>query len=153
MCDRVHLHAALATFITVLAVFAAMPAFGRARSGHVRSDHRASPTAVSYHRRAARLTLTDWQTVKTAVRLRRMALARGRSAYYRHFAASLALSGLTQLHPIRPGRCAVAISYLYDNLLDLADAYPGEDWRPLRRLVRKQPSLGVCAPKPVKRVT
>jgi hypothetical protein len=38
-------------------------------------------------------------------------------------------------------------------LLDLADAYPGEDWRPLRRLIRKQPSLSVCAPKAVKHMT
>jgi hypothetical protein len=82
-----------------------------------------------------------------------MALARRRSAYYRAFAAYLGLSGLTQLQPIRRGRCAIAISYLYDNLLDLAHAYPGEDWRPLRRLVRKQPSLSICAPRSAPHVT
>ncbi len=92
-------------------------------------------------------------TVKNAVRLRAMALARGRSAYYRAFTAYLGLSGLTRLHPIRHGRCANAVSYLYDNLLDLAHAYPGEDWRPLRRLIRKQPSLSVCAPRSAPHVT
>jgi hypothetical protein len=82
-----------------------------------------------------------------------MALAPGRTAFYRSFAAYMGLSGLMSLHPILPGRCATAVSYLYDNLLDLHDAYPGEDWRPLRRLIRKQPPLGVCAPKTIPDVT
>src|SRR5581483_321198 len=106
-----------------------------------------SPAASAARARSFRLGAADWVIVKNAVRLRRLALAPGRSAFYRSFAAELGLSGLTTLHPIRRGRCAIAISYLYDNLLDLAHAYPGEDWQPLRRLVRKQPSLQVCAPK------
>ncbi len=114
---------------------------------------RGLPAAVSYSPRGTRLTPADWVTVKNAVRLRWMALARGRSAYYRGFAAYMGLSGLTRLHPIRHGRCAIAVSYLYDNLLDLAHAYPGEAWQPLRRLIRKQPALSVCAPTAVKHVT
>ena len=82
-----------------------------------------------------------------------MALAPGRTALYRSFAAYMGLSGLMSLHPILPGRCATAVSYLYDNLLDLHDAYPGEDWRPLRRLIRKQPPLSACAPKTIPNVT
>jgi hypothetical protein len=60
----------------------------------------------------------------------------------------MGLTALLNLHPVRPGLCATAVSYLYDNLLDLHDAYPGEDWRPLRRLIHTQPSLRACAPKP-----
>ena len=97
--------------------------------------------------RTSRLDAADWATVHSVVRLRAMALAPGRSARYRSFAAHMGLSGLMSLHPIRPGRCATAVSYLYDNLLDLHDAYPGEEWRPLRRLIRKQPPLSVCSPK------
>ena len=102
---------------------------------------------VTYAHRTSRVNAEDWATVHSAARLRAMALAPGRTARYRAFAAYLGLSGLMSLHPILPGRCATAISYLYDNLLDLADAYPGEDWRPLRHLIHKQPSLSVCAPK------
>ena len=103
--------------------------------------------------RTSRLNAADWITLKNAIRLRTMALAPGRTALYRSFAAYMGLSGLMSLHPILPGRCATAVSYLYDNLLDLHDAYPGEDWRPLRRLIRKQPPLGVCAPKTIPDVT
>jgi hypothetical protein len=82
-----------------------------------------------------------------------MALAPVRTAAYRSFAAYMGLTALLRLHPVRPGRCATAISYLYDNLLDLHDAYPGENWRPLRRLIHKQPPLRVCAPNTTPHVT
>jgi hypothetical protein len=45
-----------------------------------------------------------------------------------------------ELHRLLPGRCTVAVSYLYDNLLDLYHAYDGEDWGPLRRAVATEPS-------------
>jgi hypothetical protein len=141
--DRVTLRAAVTTVVVVVAAITAVVVIGRAQSGHVRPR----PSAVSYTSRRFRLTPSDWVKVKNALRLRRLALAPGRSAFYRSFAAELGLSGLTTLHPIRRGRCAIAISYLYDNLLDLAHAYPGENWEPLRRLIRKQPSLRVCAPR------
>jgi hypothetical protein len=153
MGDRVTLRAAVATVVVVVAVIATVAVIGRTQSGHVGPDTRAARSAAFYTARRSRLTPSDWVKVKNAVRLRRLALAPGRSAFYRSFAAGLGLSGLTTLHPIRRGRCAIAISYLYDNLLDLAHAYPGENWQPLRRLIRKQPSLRVCAPKPVPRRT
>jgi hypothetical protein len=108
---------------------------------------------VAYTTRTSRLDAADWATVENAVRLRTMALRPGRTALYRAFAAYMGLNGLLSLHPVLPGRCATAMSYLYDNLLDLRHAYPGEDWRPLRRLIRKQPALSVCAPKATTRVT
>ena len=107
--------------------------------------------AVAYPRRNYQLQAADWTTVQNAVRLRAMALSPGRTALYRAFAADMALRGLTTLRPVLPGRCAVAVSYLYDNLLDLYHAYPGEDWRPLRRVTKKQPSLNPCAPKATRR--
>jgi hypothetical protein len=110
-------------------------------------------TTVAHAPRPSRLDAADWTTVQNVVRLRTMALAPGRTALYRSFAAYMGLTALLGLHPVRPGRCATAVSYLYDNLLDLHDAYPGEDWRPLRRLIRKQPPLSVCAPKTTPHLT
>ena len=108
---------------------------------------------IAHAPRPSRLDAADWTTVQNVVRLRTLALAPGRTALYRSFAAYMGLTALLGLHPVRPGRCATAVSYLYDNLLDLHDAYPGEDWRPLRRLIRKQPPLSVCAPKPTPHAT
>ncbi len=103
--------------------------------------------------RPSRLDAADWATVQNVVRLRTMALAPRHTALYRSFAAYMGLTALLNLHPVQPGRCATAVSYLYDNLLDLHDAYPGEGRRPLRRLIRTQPSLSVCAPKATPHVT
>lgn len=88
----------------------------------------------------------DWQKIKTAAHLRAMALAPHRTPRYRAFAAELGLRELVSIHPLAPGRCAIAVRYLYNNLLDLSNAYPGEDWRPLRRLVAKEPSIRACRP-------
>jgi hypothetical protein len=37
---------------------------------------------------------------------------------------------------------------VYNNLLELENAYPGENWNPLRRAVAKEPSIQACAPRP-----
>jgi hypothetical protein len=126
-----------------------------APTGTSRQTKRSQPPhhTTPHASRPSRLDAADWTTVQNVVRLHTMALAPGRTALYRSFAAYMGLTALLNLHPVRPGRCATAVSYLYDNLLDLHDAYPGEDWRPLRRLIRKQPPLSVCAPKPTPRVT
>jgi len=88
----------------------------------------------------------DWERIRAAASLRRMALQRHRTARFRSFAAFLGLNELLSVHPLGPGRCATAVTYLYDNLLDLHDARPGENWNPLRRLVAKEPSIRACAP-------
>ena len=88
----------------------------------------------------------DWERIKTAGRLRRLALARDRSAHFRAYTASLALGELVGLDPLAPGPCATAVIYLHNNLLDLENAYPGESWAPLRRLVTTEPSIRACAP-------
>jgi hypothetical protein len=132
---------ALAVAVAVIAMIATLASTAASRPTTQWRD------TAAHTGRPSRLDAAGWATVQSVVRLRAMALVPGRTARYRSFAASMGLSGLMSLHPIRPGRCATAISYLYDNLLDLHDAYPGEDWRPLQRLIRKQPPLSVCAPK------
>ena len=101
--------------------------------------------------RSPRPETGDWEKIKTAASLRRLALAPHRSARVRAFAASLALRELVSLHRLAPGVCTTAVTYLYNNLLDLADAYPGENWAPLRRAVANEPSIHACAPRPTKR--
>jgi hypothetical protein len=77
-----------------------------------------------------------------------MALAPHRTARFRSFTATLGLGQLASIHPLAPGRCRNAVIDLHNNLLDLADAVPGENWGPLRRAVAKQPSIHACAPPP-----
>jgi hypothetical protein len=89
----------------------------------------------------------DWHKIQTAAHLRKMALARHRTARFRSFAASLGLGQLASIHPLAPGRCRNAVIDLFNNLLDLENAFPGENWNPLRRAVAKEPSIHACAPR------
>jgi hypothetical protein len=97
--------------------------------------------------RPARPNHADWEKIRAAAGLRRLALAPHRTARFRVFTANLGLQELTTIHPLGPGRCATAVIYLYNNLLDLDNAQPGENWVPLRRLVAKEPTIGACAPR------
>jgi hypothetical protein len=89
----------------------------------------------------------DWERIKASARTRRIALAPHHTARFRAFAGYLGLRELATIHPLAPGPCATAVTYLRNNLLDLANAHPGENWAPLRRLVAKEPSIRVCAPR------
>jgi hypothetical protein len=89
----------------------------------------------------------DWQKIQSAARLRKMALARHRTARFRSFAATLGLGQLASIHPLAPGRCLTAVTDLFNNLRDLANAIPGENWDPLRRAVAKEPSIRACRPR------
>jgi hypothetical protein len=100
--------------------------------------------------RSSRPDSVDWEKIKTAASLRRMALAAHRTAHFRAFAAYLGLSELVSIRRLAPGRCATAVTYLYNNLLDLENAHPGENWTPLRRVVAKEPSIHACAPRPAR---
>jgi hypothetical protein len=102
--------------------------------------------------RPVRPDKADWERIRAAAGLRRLALAAHRSAHFRAYAAFLGLSELTTIHPLGPGRCATAVVYLYDNLLDLQDAAQGENWNPLRRAVAKEPSIRACAPRQPRRI-
>jgi len=89
----------------------------------------------------------DWHKIQSAAHLRKMALARHRTARFRSFAATLGLGQLASIHPLAPGRCLTAVTDLFNNLRDLANAVPGENWDPLRRAVAKEPSIRACRPR------
>jgi hypothetical protein len=97
--------------------------------------------------RSSRPDRADWEKIKAAARLRDLGLAPHRTAHFRSFAGFLGLSQLEMIQPVAPGRCQVALRYLYGNLLDLRDAHPGENWTPLRRFVANEPSIRACAPR------
>jgi hypothetical protein len=100
--------------------------------------------------RSSRPDKADWEKIKTAATLRRIALAPHRTARFRAFAATLGLRELVSIHPLARGRCATAVIDLYNNLLDLENAYPGENWAPLRRAVAKEPLINACATRRAK---
>jgi predicted YcjX-like family ATPase len=77
-----------------------------APTGASRPPTRSQPrhNTLDHAPRTSRLSAADWITVKNVIRLRTMALAPGRTALYRSFAAYMGLSGLISLHPILPGR-------------------------------------------------
>ncbi|MGN6871787.1 MAG: hypothetical protein ACTHMY_25630 [Solirubrobacteraceae bacterium] len=89
----------------------------------------------------------DWESIEAAARMRNLGLARHRTAHFRAFAGSLGLNELATIHPLAPGPCREAVRALYGNLLDLANAHPGENWAPLRRFVAREPSIRACAPR------
>jgi hypothetical protein len=109
-----------------------------------------SPAAASASASATRPTRpdkADWHAIQSAARLREMALAQHRTARFRSFAATLGLGQLASIHPFAPGRCLTAVTYLFNNLLDLENAFPGENWGPLRRAVAREPSIRSCRPR------
>jgi hypothetical protein len=89
----------------------------------------------------------DWLKIQTAARLRHTALERHRTARFRSFSAMLGLEQLDSIQPLAPGRCLTAVIDLHNNLLDLQEAIPGENWNPLRQAVAKEPSIQACAPR------
>jgi hypothetical protein len=97
--------------------------------------------------RTSRPDTADWEKTKAAARLRDLGLGPHRTAHFRSLAGYLGLSQLEMIQPLAPGRCQVALTYLYGNLLDLRDAHPGENWTPLRRFVANEPSIRACAPR------
>lgn len=97
--------------------------------------------------RSSRPDRADWEKIKSAAWLRDLGLAPHRTAHFRSLAGYLGLSQLEMIQPLAPGRCQVALTYLYGNLLDLRDAEPGENWAPLRRFVANEPSIRACAPR------
>jgi hypothetical protein len=92
-------------------------------------------------------SVSDYQTIKTAVAVRDNALFHQTDWRRKSFAASLALRTLVTVR-MAVGHCAAYVTELYGNLRDLADAYPHEDWRPLVRTVRREPSLAAACQHP-----
>jgi hypothetical protein len=146
--DSVHTSRLIAAAIGAVLMFGSGTAVARGGAGRaVHPGVRLGGIFSTAPARRTRPDRADWQKIQAAAHLRRLALQRHRSAHYRAFAAFLGLSELVTIHPLAPGRCATAVIYLYDNLLDLHDAYEGENWNPLRRLVAKEPSIRACAPR------
>lgn len=112
-----------------------------------------SRTSTSRGARSSRPDKADWIKVKTADGLRTLALAPHRAPRFRAYAAFLGLAQLASVHRLGPGPCLIAVTDLRNNLLDLENAYPGENWGPLRRIVAKEPSIRACAPRPSRRST
>jgi hypothetical protein len=131
------------TATAIAAVLIASPASAASSAGASPSSAVRAHTAT----RSSHPDQADWQKIKAAARLRNLGLAPHRTARFRSFAGYLGLSQLTTIQPLAPGRCRLALRYLFGNLLDLQDAYPGENWAPLRRLVAKEPSIRACAPR------
>ena len=73
----------------------------------------------------------NYNAITVAVKVRNQALhlkAWNEKAY----AAQLALGTLVTLEgAMLPGRCARFVAHLYDELADLSQAYPGENWHPM----------------------
>lgn len=135
------------TVAVALVVGSATAAIGQAlpspRSAHAYGE-RVAVESASLPTRPSR---ADWEKIQAAARMRRLGLARHRTAHFRAYAGFLGLSELATIHPLAAGRCREALRYLYGNLLDLRDAEPGENWTPLRRLVATEPSIRACAPR------
>jgi hypothetical protein len=107
----------------------------------------AAGAAAPADARPVRPNKADWAKIQAAAKLRNIGLAPHRTARFRAFAGFMGLNQLRGIHPLAPGPCRRALTYLYGNLLDLQDAHPGENWTPLRRLVAREPSIRVCAPR------
>jgi hypothetical protein len=89
----------------------------------------------------------DYGTIKIAVAVRDHALFHEKDWRRKAFAATLAARTLLTVR-ISAGPCATFVTQLFGNLRDLMDAHPGENWRPLIRLVRHQPSIGMACRQP-----
>ena len=106
----------------------------------IRSVHRSPFAALNSLPSAA-----DYGTIKAARAARNDALFHEQGWRKKSFTASLGAQTLLTVR-LAPGPCATYVVELYGNLRDLIAAYPGEDWRPLVRLVRHEPSLAdACA--------
>ena len=89
----------------------------------------------------------DYGTIEVAVTVRDRLLFHQRD--WRQKAATALVAARTLLTVrMGAGRCADYVTELYGNLLDLADAQPGEDWRPLVVLVRREPPLASACRRP-----
>ena len=93
-------------------------------------------------------TAADYGTIKTAAAVRDQALFLEQDWRRKSFAAMLAARTLLTVK-VAAGPCATYVTQLYGNLRDLMDAYPGENWRPLIRLLHRQPSLAHACRNPI----
>jgi hypothetical protein len=60
------------------------------------------------------------------------------------YGALLGMKALMTIHPIASARCAWFVNRTYDELRDLLDAYPGENWAPMVTVVHHDPPVTIC---------
>lgn len=89
----------------------------------------------------------DYTTIKTAAAVRDHVLFHVRDWRQKAYGAKLALDTLATVR-LKPGSCASFVGELIGNLEDLANAYPGEDWGPLKRTLRQEPSVARACRRP-----
>jgi hypothetical protein len=107
-----------------------------------------SPAAPDARASNPRPDLADYQTIKIARAVRDKALFHEPDPQRKSHGASLALHTLLTVR-MAAGPCVRYVGQLYGTLLSLVDAHRGEDWRPLIRIVRREPRLAhVCRPRP-----
>lgn len=89
----------------------------------------------------------DYTTIRIARAVLDQALFHETNWRRRSYAASLAMRTLLTLR-LGPGHCATYINRLYDELWSLFDAAPGENWAPLKTLVRHDPTVRAACRRP-----
>jgi hypothetical protein len=89
----------------------------------------------------------DYQTIKTAAAVRDQILFEVRNWRQKAYAAQLGLQTLLTVR-VKAGSCAAFVAELAGNLEDLANAYQGENWGPLIRTVRHEPSVAHACKRP-----
>jgi hypothetical protein len=92
----------------------------------------------------------DYTTIRVARQVMLNALLRQTDWRRRSYGASLAMRTLLTVR-LAPGRCATYVGRLYGELWSLLDGYAGEDWRPLIRLVRRDPTVRQACQLPPQR--
>ena len=117
---------------SVFAACVAVTACASVRSARPHARPAPNQTAAVTHQiRSSWPDPANYNAIIVAVKVRDQALhlkAWNEKAY----GAQLALWTLTTLEgSMLPGRCARFVAHLYDELADLSQAHPGEDWQPM----------------------
>jgi cellulase/cellobiase CelA1 len=110
-------------------------------------DRPATRTAVGQTAADRRSTLSQWPdpanytTIVIAAKVRNQALHL-RPWNEKAYAAQLALRTLMTLAgTMRAGKCADFVNHIFDELMDLSQAYRGEKWKPMFVVVAHDPSV------------
>jgi hypothetical protein len=122
----------------VLVTACASVAHGRPATSSAASQTRA---AASRQAPSQWPDVANYNAIVIAVKVRDQALGL-RPWNEKAYAAQLALRTLATLAgTMRPGSCARFVAHVYDELWDLSDAYPSENWRPMFAVVAHDPSV------------
>jgi hypothetical protein len=92
-------------------------------------------------------TSADYTTISTARTAMLDLLLRETDWRRRSYGARFAMQTLLTVR-VAPGRCAIYVGRLYSELWSLSEGYEGEDWRPLVRLVRDDPTVRTACQPP-----